>query len=552
MVQTTKTTETVHNGDNGKDNGNKNGDDKPKSCPPGMTLKDDKCVPNSEAKIKSEETNAGDTTPKGTGTITDASTVTEPPANKECPPGSSLNADGNCVPSGDPAGQVGGGGAGDPVSPGKESLENTYKMIETLMASHTNYNEKLVDAFKEYNMKSIQAILGQMGAPSAKNESASFGVKMESSSLVDDSGRQGVYMESVKTPGVFFENAKNGIRDESGGFATWKISPEAYLASLNKGWLNYGSGSAHGKMQAKGETFTIGATDMPQIFSKQVYLVPGGRMRVPIRQFLDTQIIEDADRYNWYTVNGFAFDDVTNEGSEPTTEESQTITKVTATPALLRANQTVNYADIENAPFDLIEAFNRAAALGSLDAEGTDVLDTVYDAITPTNWVDEAGVVITEDDTTTPSTAQQEMIYGAMQLIQDQGGDTSPGNMWAALHPKPLKELILDVTTEFWAGMGPNNAGSNAMMNTAMGVIENRLGVDIVATNQVHAQDNTTTDTFRNVLAMKGVIGLAVAAELQIEAQRRPDLSAVKVGARHRLKGAIIDETMTARMSTIQ
>jgi hypothetical protein len=139
-----------------------------------------------------------------------------------------------------------------------------------------------------------------------------------------------------------------------------------------------------------------------------------------------------------------------------------------------------------------------------------------------------------------------------MQLIQDQGGDTSPGNMWAALHPKSLRELILDVTTEFWAGMGPNNAGSNRLMNTAMGVIENRLGLDIVATNHVHAQDNTTNDTYRNVLAMKGVIGLAVAAELQIEAQRRPDLSAVKVGARHRLKGAVIDETMTARMSAAQ
>ena len=290
---------------------------------------------------------------------------------------------------------------------------------------------------------------------------------------------------------------------------------------------------------------------MPQIFSKQVYLIPGGRMRVPIRQFLDTQIITDSDRFNWYKVNGFAFDDTTSEGTAPT-QEAQTITKVTATPALVRAYIIANYADIENAPFDLIEAFNRAAALGALDAEATDVLDTVYDAITPTNWVESDGTVITEDDTTAPGTAQQEMIYVGMQLIQDQGGDTSPGNMVAFLHPKSLRELILDVTTEFWAGMDVGGAGSPRLMNTAMGVIENRLGVDIVATNQVHAQDNTTNDTFRNILAMKGTIGLAVAAELQIEAQRRPDLSAVTIGARHRIKGAVIDETMTARMSSAQ
>jgi len=428
-------------------------------------------------------------------------------------------------------------------------------MFEKLMASHSAYNTQQLEMFKSTQQKQLEALNLQLLGPQAKKESASFGVKMEASSFVDDSGRQSVYMESVKDPGTFFENAKNGVTDGSGGFKTWSISPEAYIASLNKGWMNYGAYGAHGKLQtAKTETFTITGGDMPQIFSKQVYLVPGGRMRVPIRQFLDTQIIEDADRYNWYTVNGFAFDDVTNEGSEPTTEEAQTITKVTATPALLRANQTVNYADIENAPFDLIEAFNRAAALGSLDAEGTDVLDTVYNAITPTNWVEADGSVITEDDTTAPGTAQQEMIYTIMQLIQDQGGDTSPGNMWAALHPKALKELILDVTTEFWAGMGEAGAPgvSPRLMNTSMGVLENRLGVDIVATNHVHAQNNTTNDVFRNVLAMKGVIGLAVAAELQIEAQRRPDLSAVKVGARHRLKGAIIDETMTGRMSTAQ
>lgn len=537
------------------------GDDKDKKCPPGMKLVDGKCVPeNGGEPTGSEQDNAGDTTSKGTDTITDASNVTEPPANKKCPPGTTLGEDGECHPSGDSAGQVGGGGTGDADTPGKEvmtAMAKTYKLMESLMAQHTAYNTAMLEQYKSDQQKTLELLTARLGInPKMQKESLAFGVRMESSE-VDDSGKDSIRGSTVEQPAALFEAASKGIADDHNGFYTWKIKPEAYFNSLKKGWLNYGSGQAHGKLDTgmKGETFTITGGDMPQIFSKQVYLVPGGRMRVPIRQFLDTQIIEDADRFNWYTVNGFAFDDVTNEGSEPTTEESQTITKVTATPALVRANQTVNYADIENAPFDLIEAFNRAAALGALDAEATDVLDTVYDAITPTNWVESDGTVITEDDTTAPGTAQQEMIYVGMQLIQDQGGDTSPGNMWVAIHPKSLRELILDVTTEFWAGMGTGEQGagiSPRLMNTSMGVLENRLGVDIVATNQVHAQNNTTNDTFRNVLAMKGVIGLAVAAELQIEAQRRPDLSAVKVGARHRIKGAIIDETMTARMSSAQ
>jgi len=527
-----------------------------KQCPPGMKAVDGKCVDASAGETaKTEEGNAGDSSSVGAGTNTDASTKPNPPNTHECPPGSSWNADTEtCEPSGNPAGQVGGGGAGAAATPGKEQLETFYKMFEKLMASHSGFNQDIVESLKEYNTSQLNRWAEKMGLPQYKPESAAFGVKTEASSYVDDSKANSVYAESVTGPARFFEacNPKNRKSGESlkESYAEWTIRPEAYLASLKKGWMNYGSNQAHGKLEGEQknntEAFTITGGDMPQVFSKQVYLIPGGRMRVPIRQFLDTKILETADRFNWYKVNGFAFDDITNEGSEPTTEEAQTITKVTATPALLRANQTVRYSDIENAPFDLIEAFNRAAALGALDAEATDVLDTVYDAITPTNWVDEAGVVITEDDVANVGTATQEMIYHGMRLIQNQGGDTSPGNMVAFLHPKPLTELILDVTNEFFTGGGT----PTPLMNSSMGVLENRLGVDIVATNAVATKDNTTNDAIRNVLAMKGSLGLAVAAELQIEAQRRPDLSAVKVGARHRLKGAVLDETMTCRMST--
>jgi hypothetical protein len=501
------------------------------------------------------DSNAGDSVNKGEPTLVNASTKPNPADTHDCPPGSSWDGEA-CTPNGDDAGEVGGAGTGAAETPGKESTEQFYKMIERLMASHSGYNSALLEDFKEYNTKALQEMLQSSGKPIYKAESAAFGVRTEAagSSLVNDKAHNDVYATTVSNPAKWFESTKTagGLSD---GYTSWSINPQAYYESLKKGWMNYTMNhSEHGKLEgsnnAKGEAFTISGGDMPQIFSKQVYLVPGGRMRVPIRQFLDTQIIEDADRFNWYTVNGFDFDGSQVEGTAET-EESQTITKVTATPALVRALQTVNYADIENAPFDLIEAFNRAAALGALDAEAKDVLDTVYNAITPTNWVESDGSVITEDDTTNPGTFQQEAIYASQRLIQNQGGDTSPGNMVAFLHPKALQELILDVTTEFWAGMG-GNQGSPQLMNTSMGVVENRLGVDIVATNKVAAEDNTTNDVYRNVIAMKGSIGLAVAADLQIEAQRRPDLSAVKVGARHRIKGAIIDETMTARMSSAQ
>ena len=515
-------------------------------CPPGMKSVDGKCVDASGEKwIKSKkEDNAGDSSGVGTDAPKDADDTTPNPSNThDCPAGSHWSADDDaCVPNGDPAGDVGGGGAGEPTATGKEDF---YKMIEKLMASHSSYNTLMLEKSKAENQKWFETLANKMGVKGVSMESASFGGYKTSQISKSGLTPKSVFESTVAEPAKWFEAVAKGTSGGN-GYINWTVSMEQYIKNLPKHWINYGQITA--AQEVKSEAFTVTGGDMPQIFSKMVYLIPGGRMRTPIRQFLDTQVITDSDRYNWYTVTGFAFDDVTVEGTEPTTEEAQTIAKITATPALIRANQTVRYADIENAPFDLIEAFNRAAGLGALDAEATDVLDTVYDAITPTNWVDGAGAVQTGDDSlASAAAATQEGIYAGKRLIENQGGDTSPGSLVLFGHPKFFEDIVLDTAADFFTG---NNG--NALHSTALGLLENRLGVDMVVTNAVAVADNTSTDTHRNVMAMKGTIGLAVAADLQIEAQRRPDLSAVKVGARHRIKGAVIDETMTCRISSVQ
>lgn len=555
-------TNSVNNEQDGNGNGNGH------SCPPGMKWDSEqsKCMPVSAESYNREEENPGSTSPKGKQAGETPNATPNPGETHDCPPGTRWDAEkGACVETGDPAGATGGGGTGAPEAPGKEKLDvilrQQQKWFENMMAQYAYYqqqqNEKILDQYKNTGQRQLEALSGQMGIKKYKAESVAFGGMP--SSLIDDSQYKSHYESSVSKPAAFFEESKNGANGT--GFYSWSIRPDAYLATLEKRWMNYGS--VHGSRpvsseereqgyvlnkdgaRVKSEAFTISAGDMPQMFSKQVYLIPGGRMRVPIRQFLDTQIIENSDRYNWYKVNGFDFDDTTAEGSE-SSNESQTVTKVQATPALKRAVQTVNYSDIENAPFDLIEAFNRAAALGSLQAESVEVLDSTMNGITtPTNWVNaNTGGVITDDDVAS-MTMKQEGAYHASRLIMQQGGDISPGNMVLFAHPKAVIELILDTAADFFTGQ-------NALHPTALGVLENRLGMDIVPNNKVAAQDNTTNDTYRNILAMKGAIGLAVAADLQIEAQRRPDLSAVKVGARHRIKGAAIDETMTARISSAQ
>ncbi len=523
------------------------------SCPPGMIPDPDnpgKCISKggNEKRKRTEEDNAGDSTAHGTqaGETPNDKPDTNP---HNCPEGSHWNGD-ECVPNGPPAGTP--AGSEDPSVPGKEGLN--AEELSNILGQYAGFMQSMAENMMKSQEKTTDTLAKYLGVPQHTVESIAFGgqMKAEASSKVDDSPAGRVYKESVADPA----NWMWGIKKGSSGLPNsieWSIKPEAYYKTLRRITTNYGTGKStpvvndKGDMASRGmsaEAFTISGGDMPQVFSKQVYLIPGGRMRVPIRQFLDVQIIEDADRYNWYTVTGFLFDDTTAEGSEPS-NEAQTVAKVTATPSLKRAVQTVKYSDIENAPFDLIEAFNRAAALGALHAEAVEVLDTTYDAITPTNWVNgNSGAALTDDDVAS-MTLKQEGVYAAKRLIETQGGDTSPGQLVLFAHPKAVEELILDTAADFFTGQG-------ALHSTALGVLENRLGVDIVVTNAVAAQDNTTNDTYRNILAIKGSIGLAVAADLQIEAQRRPDLSAVKVGARHRIKGAVIDETMTCRISTAQ
>lgn len=525
-------------------------------CPPGMKEMDGKCHQDSDemddkkdSKDKKHEVedNAGSVHDKGVKTTDSPNNRDIPGTDNVCPEGSTWNADkGICEATGDSAGKIGGAGTGDPDVPGKEAimleriLNRFSKAAEKTAAAHTEYNQKLMENNMVLHQKSLEAFSNRfgVGGPVTK-ESASFGhMRAEASSMVDSSGYNSVRMETVETPAKFLFDLKKGSTKES--FWSWDINPESYLKSL---------------LRVKSEGFTITGGDMPQIFSKQVYLIPGGRMKVPIRQFLDTQILEDADRFNWYKVNGFDFDDTSSEGTQPTTEP-QTITKIQALPTITRALQIVNYADIENAPFDLIEAFNRAAALGALSAESKEVLTSTYNALASTpnslntfQWVrGDTGADITTDDVSGLGALKVTGIYAAKKAIDNKGGDSSPGNIVAFLSPQAVQDLIEDAGSEFWTGSPPIGA---PLHSTSLGILENRLGIDIVMNNQVAFNDGSNVDADRNILCVKGSLGLAVAADIQIEAQRRPDLSSIYVGARHRIKGAIIDETMTVRISTL-
>lgn len=395
--------------------------------------------------------------------------------------------------------------------------------------------EALNEQFKNSHQVMLEKLSELIGVvqKSVKTESAS-----SPASKVNNDGKNSYFESTVVEPAKWFEDVKNNANKTN--YVSWNLNKEAYLNSLEKAILRTPENGM------KREAITFNAVDKPQVFDKQVFVLPGGRTKVPIRQFLNVKVIQNADRVNWYKIDSFDVDDTTVEGTEPT-NETQTISKVQAIPSIFRAVQTVKYSDIEDAPFDLLSAINEAAMIGTLNVEAKEVLTTTYNAITPTNVIrGDTGELLAagNDDISSITGLSTEGILAGLELLETEGYDTTPGNVVLFAHPRAVRQLILSTAGEYYTSDG-------RLTMRDIGVLERRFGVDIVPTTAVAFNDGINADVYRNVMAIKGeALGLAVAANLQLEAEKEVKLHAIKVGARHRIKGSVIDEKKTVRIST--
>lgn len=386
--------------------------------------------------------------------------------------------------------------------------------------------DSISDHFKSIQQAQIEKLSEIIGAIRPKTEAVP-------SSMVDDSGMQ-AKRESYNRVVEFFQKVKDSPKDVSFPAVSWNVDKNEYL-ELWGYRINSGA--------SKTEAVTMNAGDAGQIFTKQILVVPGGRMKTPVRQYVNfSEIPNGSDRVHFYTIGAFDFGAIT-EGTEPT-NVSQTVAKLTATPSVRGAVQRVGYSQMESAPFGLVDAINEAMALAAIDDEATDLLDATYNAVSPTNWVRaDTGAQVTSDDVASIS-FKREGLLAAKRLIAQQGYDVSPGNLVLFLHPKAFQELMLDTNlTNFYQYTRPDI--------TAVGVLEQLYGVDIVVADQVHLQNNTTNNAYRNVMAVKGVaFGMGAARNVTVEAQRRNELQSVLLSGTHRVKSVVIDEKASCRISS--
>ena len=87
---------------------------------------------------------------------------------------------------------------------------------------------------------------------------------------------------------------------------------------------------------------------------------------------------------------------------------------------------------------------------------------------------------------------------------------------------------------------------------TQKGQLEELYGVSIVVSTNVVAQNNTTNDTYRNLLFKKGAFGIASSRDLSMETQRDNAKQQVIISGTTRLAVKTIDEKQVCRISSAQ
>jgi hypothetical protein len=385
----------------------------------------------------------------------------------------------------------------------EETKDNLVTLTKDQFEDIKNQNVQLVADFTKA-LQTFKATEKKEAVPSSK---------------VDESPK----VESFKAVHEFFDSVKAGSGSSD---SQWTIN----LDEMYSAW-GY-----------KSEAVTISSGDRPQVYDNQVIVTPDGKTRVPIRQFCNVTKLSGADRAHWYTMGGVSFGGIT-EGTEPT-NESQTLTKVTATPAIRGAVQRIGFSQIEDVPA-LTGAINQAFALEAISDEES-LLHTEFDSVTATNWIqaNDGSDISSSDDVSGMTFNKEGIIYG-LKALATQGYDTSAGNVVLILHPKAFAELLNDSDLSTFYQQGQSQI-------TATGALSQLYGVQIVVSPNVTAQNNTTNDTYRNIMFVKGAFGIATARDMSMEAQRRNEVQQVVISGTQRIAVKTLDEKQVVRISSAQ
>ena len=294
------------------------------------------------------------------------------------------------------------------------------------------------------------------------------------------------------------------------------------------------------------EAVTITNTHATQDLDTDVAIVPGGISYKPVFQFAKTKMIgagQDRARFFKTTVPANGSQTV---GSAPS-EATQTFTSIEVTPSTITGVYLIgDFDEIENSPFDLLQAIVEGSAASYEDFVATDMLDTVSaeGTLTPGFWCSGAtGLVVTTSDTDA-IVFGEDGIFGAREYLEDQGYLRGGIKPVLFLHPRQWKELITssDVTSL---------ATRSAPDIWLKAELENFAGVQLVVTNAVQNQTAQTNTAYNAIMCVpKHSYGIGIKRDVTVKMHEIGEENQVRVNTSWRTKAGVIDAASIVRISS--
>jgi hypothetical protein len=466
-------------------------DDAPKECPEGQSFD------VSQGKCVSKESAFGD--PKADSTIGDLAGEGADTGDKQevegCPEGHSIDpASGVCQPSG---------------SDKTDSIGQTNASIST--------EKKLASIEKSLKALSEKKPTAQVGLDDGVHTWKQVAENMAPSLRKFGKFEFDINLESLRSV------TTKQTRDRSGQVTeSFRSSP----------------------LQLQ-EAVSISGTHATQDLDTDVALVPGGLSFRPVFEFAKVKRIEagmDRARFFKTTIPANGSQTV---GSTPS-EATQTFTAIEVTPSTITGVYLVgDFDEIENSPFDLLQAIVEGSAASYEDFVATDMLTTksAEAALTAGLWIrGDPGATITSSNVAS-MVFDETAIAVAREYLENQGYLRGGIKPVAFLHPQQWRQLITSTNVTSLATRSAPDIWLKAEL-------EQFMGVQLVVSNAVEEKSQTNNAYNAIVCVPKHSYGIGIKRDVTVKMHEIGEQNQVKVNTTWRTNTGVIDATSIVRIST--
>ena len=292
---------------------------------------------------------------------------------------------------------------------------------------------------------------------------------------------------------------------------------------------------------------TISGTHATQDLDTDVAIVPGGISFRPVFEFAKVKKIEagmDRARFFKSTIPANGNQTV---GTTPSPEATQTLTSVEIVPSVIAGVYLVgDFDEIENSPFDLLQAIVEGSAASYEDFVATDMLDTESQegTLTPGLWIrGDTGATITDSDIASNVLDETGIAVGR-EYLENQGYLRGGIKPVCFLHPRQWRELITSSGVTSLATRSAPDIWLKAEL-------EQFMGVQLVVTNAIFKETTQTVPALDAIMCIpKHSYGIAVKRDVTVKMHEIREDNEVRINTTWRTKTGVIDSSSIVRIST--